>query len=400
MNLHSDYPFWLVKEGILADYTRLAKDAKADVVVIGGGISGALIGHELQRRGVDTIIVDKRHLGFGSTSASTALLQYEIDHPLHRLAGEVGDERAVRAFRLCGDAILTLEKICARLPGEAEFRRRPSLWYASYRKDVAKTLLPEYRARKLAGFDVRLLDESDMRRLFGFAAPAAILSALGATCNPYKLTNGLLAAFLRGGGRVHDLTEVAGWTETRSGLTLTTTNGIRVRARHIVVAAGYETQSFLDRSVTQFHTTYAIASKPNGVATPWHRNALIWETRTPYLYLRTTADRRIIVGGRDDESSDPRKRDASVGRKSRQLLADFRALFPGAPFDIDFAWGGTFGETRDGLPYIGTAGQKRVHYAMSYGGNGITFSVVAARLMGDAVTGRKNPDAAIFAFDR
>ena len=127
---------------------------------------------------------------------------------------------------------------------------------------------------------------------------------------------------------------------------------------------------------------------------------MIWETKTPYLYLRTASDGRIFVGGRDEEFSDPRKRDALIGRKSRQLLADFRKLFPDVPFEIDFAWAGTFGETRDGLPYIGTAGSKRVYYAMGYGGNGITFSIVAADMIADALTGKKNRDAPLFGFDR
>ena len=400
MNLHSDYPFWLVKEGVLTDYPRLQQDTETGALIIGGGISGALIGHELAKRRIASIIVDKRHIGFGSTSSSTALLQYEIDNPLHRLSGEIGEARAVRSFELGVEAIDKLGAVCDRILGKADFRRRPSLWYASYAKDVKETIGPEFRARKRAGFDVRLLGEDDVRRTFGFAAPAAILSRAGATCHPYKLTDALLRDFKRMGGRVYDLTRVVGWSETKTRIEVTTAGGPRIRARHVIVAAGYETQGFLDRRVTSFHSTYAIASKPGGPRDPWHRNAMIWETKTPYLYLRTASDGRIFVGGRDEEFSDPRKRDALIGRKSRQLLADFRKLFPDVPFEIDFAWAGTFGETRDGLPYIGIVGSKRVHYAMGYGGNGITFSIVAADMIADALTGKKNRDAPLFGFDR
>ena len=105
MNLHSDYPFWLVKEGVLTDYPRLQQDTETGALIIGGGISGALIGHELAKRRIASIIVDKRHIGFGSTSSSTALLQYEIDNPLHRLSGEIGEARAVRSFELGVEAI-------------------------------------------------------------------------------------------------------------------------------------------------------------------------------------------------------------------------------------------------------------------------------------------------------
>lgn len=400
MDLHSDYPFWLIKEGVLRSFPALSNDLDTDVLVIGGGITGALVARELTRRHVRTVVVDKRHIGFGSTSASTALVQYEIDKPMHVLGARIGERRAVRAFRLCVDAIDKLESLCGRLDGKAGFRRQPSLWYASYKRDVGKIIQPEFRARKKHGFDVRLLDERDLRTTFGFSAPAAILSEAGATCNPYQLTSGLLGEVVSAGGKVYDLTKVAGWSVARRHVDIVTAAGHRIRAKFVVVAAGYESQAYLSKLVTQFHSTYALASKPGSRSEPWHRGSMLWETKRPYLYARTTPDGRIIIGGRDENFSSPRKRDALIRQKSRLLRADFAKRFPHVAFDLDFAWAGTFGETRDGLPYIGAADSPRVLYAMGYGGNGITFSVVAANVISDAVTRRKNVDAAIFAFNR
>lgn len=400
MNLHSDFPFWLIKEGILGNYPSLDKDAKIDVLVIGGGISGALIGHELMLRGIPVMVVDKRHIGFGSTSASTALLQYEIDTPLHELCEKVGEKHAVRAYALCGAAIDELEALCRRLPGRAEFRRRPSLWYASTIKDVAKLLEPEFEARKKHGFDVRLLGERDVAQTFGIRAPAAIFSELGATCHPYKLTHSLIDAIAGAGNSVHDLTEVTGWSEGKRHIEIATARGPRITAKHLVIAAGYESQDYIPKQVTRFHSTYAIVSKPVARRVPWHRSSMLWETKSPYLYLRTTADGRILLGGRDETFQSPHKRDRLIANKAKLLQADFRKLFPRLHFELDFAWAGTFGETKDGLPYIGRQRGKRVHFAMGYGGNGITFSVLAAKLIGDAIEGRRNPDAPIFSFDR
>lgn len=401
MDLHSDYPFWMIKEGLPASYGALREDASTDVLVVGGGITGALVADELLRRGLDVILVDKRHIGFGSTSASTALLQYEIDNPLHELASDIGEEGAARAYRLCGEAIGHLEKICSRLPGHAEFRRTPSLWYASSKKDAVDILLPEYRMRSKHGFEVRLLDTARLESMFGLSAPAGILSALGATCHPYKLTHGLIAAMAASGTRIHALTEIVEWSESRGRVTARTAQGQRIRARDLVIACGYEAQEYLEERVTRLHSTYAVVSKPvPGKGRLWYRNAMLWETKSPYLYLRTTADGRILAGGRDETFQSPRRRDRLIGRKARQLVADVAKLLPHVEFELDFAWAGTFGETRDGLPYIGRHRGRHVHYALGYGGNGITFSVIAARLIGDAIEGKPNRDAALFAFGR
>src|SRR5664279_4292043 len=85
MNLISGHPFWSVNNGLPRNYPSLQRDVACDAVVIGGGITGGLVAVHLAEAGVKTIVIDKRDIGPGSTSASTALLQYEIDVPLRDL---------------------------------------------------------------------------------------------------------------------------------------------------------------------------------------------------------------------------------------------------------------------------------------------------------------------------
>ncbi|HET7239870.1 MAG TPA: FAD-dependent oxidoreductase, partial [Gemmatimonadales bacterium] len=88
-------------------------------------------------------------------------------------------------------------------------------------------------------------------------------------------------------------------------------------------------------------------------------------------------------------------------RQTRRVETQFRRLFPGIRFDVDWRWGGTFGDTEDGLPYIGTVRQfPNGYFALGYGGNGITFSWIAANLLLDRFLDRRNPDLGIFGFDR
>ena len=126
----------------------------------------------------------------------------------------------------------------------------------------------------------------------------------------------------------------------------------------------------------------------------------MWETARPYFYLRTTADRRIVFGGLDDPFATPSRRDKKLPAKARALARLFARLFPSLAFEADYAWTGTFADTSDGLPCIGpTRPNSRVLYALGYGGNGITFSQIAAKIIRDKCLGRQNRDATIFAFD-
>ena len=115
MNLTSTHPFWSVSNGLPANYPSLQRDVVCDAVVIGGGITGALVAVHLVEAGVKTLLIDKRDIGAGSTSASTALLQYEIDVPLRELIQKVGPAAATRSYALCRDAIGKLQRLAVRL---------------------------------------------------------------------------------------------------------------------------------------------------------------------------------------------------------------------------------------------------------------------------------------------
>jgi glycine/D-amino acid oxidase-like deaminating enzyme len=88
-------------------------------------------------------------------------------------------------------------------------------------------------------------------------------------------------------------------------------------------------------------------------------------------------------------------------RKAKSLERTFTKLFPAIKFKTDFQWSGTFASTKDGLPYIGSIRQHpHTYFALGFGGNGITFSAIAAVIIKDMLKGEKNKDAVIFKFDR
>lgn len=105
MDLKSGYPWWAVENGLLHAFPALAEDVRCDVAVIGGGVTGALVADELAAHGHEVVVVEHRDVGWGSTAASTALLQYEIDEHMTELAERYGEDDAALAYRSCVEAI-------------------------------------------------------------------------------------------------------------------------------------------------------------------------------------------------------------------------------------------------------------------------------------------------------
>jgi glycine/D-amino acid oxidase-like deaminating enzyme len=404
MDLTSGYPYWLVKNGVPATYPTLKQDVVCDVAVIGGGITGALVAYHLVEAGIDTIVLDRRDIGNGSTCASTALLQYEIDTPLSELIEMVGEQHAVRAYQVCLEAITKLERLIAKLDDPlndaCEFVRTPSLYLASRQRDV-KPLRREYDTRVKHGFQVDWLSAAQIESTFSFSRPAAIWSKDAAQVDAYRLTHSLLASAAKRGLQIYDRTMIADYKSTAHGVWLTTDRGCRIRAKNVVFATGYESQEYLTQKVTTLKSTYALVSKPLAAFSGWHDQCLIWETARPYLYMRTTADGRAIIGGEDEDFRDPVRRDKLMPKKVQKLVQRFGSMFPAIELEVAYSWCGTFGETKDGLAYIGeTPEMPHAYFALGYGGNGITYSLIAAELIRDAYCRQPNPDGKLFRFGR
>lgn len=401
MDLKSGYPFWAVKNGLMRAFPPLDADLRCEVAVVGGGITGALVANALASEGFDVAVFEQRDIAWGSTCASTALLQYEIDTHLVDLAKQFGEVDAVLAYQSCVEAIHGLQGL-AREVGDIDFKMQGSIYYASNRRD-AKVLRPEFELRRRLGFDVDWLDADTLQSDYAIDAPGAILSHVAARVDPYRLTYRLLARLQRRGSNVFDRTSIASIEAGPRQLTLKTGDGHTIRCRHVVMAAGYANQNWLRRKVAANRSSYAFMSDPVDFSSlPYLANTLVWETARPYLYLRSTGDGRLLVGGEDDSIDLPARRDARVQKKAGKLARKVGKLFPQLDFRPAYSWAGTFAETRDGLPYFGAHPQygPRVHFAMAYGGNGITYSMIGAGLIRAAITGRKHPLQALFGFGR
>jgi glycine/D-amino acid oxidase-like deaminating enzyme len=378
----------------------MSSDEECDVLVIGAGVTGALIADALAARGFSVIVIDRRQPAHGSTSSSTALLQYELDAHLVDLVDRLGRARAIDAYRACLDGVRAIGRLAADLGSDVGFHRRPSLYYASRAGD-AKALRAEGSARRRAGLPCQVLDGSEVRRIIDFSPPMALWSATSAEVDPWRLTHALLSRCRTRDVRVYGRTDARRIASRKTHLLVQTGRG-RVRAGKVVVAAGYESEKFLPWRVAKLHSTYAMVTEPVSAFYGWGKRCLIWESSRPYLYARTTPDGRIMAGGEDVPFRNPRLRDAKVDGKARKLLGKMRRLFPRIEMEIAYGWAGTFGETKDTLPYLGAhpAGDPRVFFALGYGANGMPFGGIAAEILSAAVAGEPHRYLSTFAFNR
>lgn len=401
MKLRSKETYWLLKNGLIRSYPSLRHHIKCDVLIIGAGITGALMAYQLSSEGYKTVLVDKRDVGMGSTSATTAMIQYEIDEPLYSLIDKVGENAAVDSYRAGVVAIDKLEMIVKTIKADCGFVRKQSLFIAHSRKEL-EWLIKEYETRKKFGFEVAWLTQNKLRKQFGVVGEGGILSKAGASMDAYRLTHALLTFSERNYGlSIYDHTQIETVVHNTNSNTAFTDNDRTITCAKLVYATGYETHRMLKKKIVSLISTYAFVSEPLLKIPAALQSIILWNTQDPYLYARSTSDNRVLVGGGDENFKNSVRRDRLMDKKELFLAESFQNLMPAIKIIPDFTWAGTFGVTKDALPYIGPNKDfSNSYFALGFGGNGITFSAMAMTIISDAIKGDHNKFLEYYRFDR
>lgn len=370
---------------------------RTDVVIVGAGITGALLAEALTARGLTTIVVDRRPPGQGSTAASTALLQFEIDTPLSTLVNRIGFERSARVWQRSFSAVEELGALVRRLAIDCDFHPRSALYLAGDVLDPGG-LAKECELRRRIGLPTSYLSASELHAIGRIDAEAALYSRGAAEVNPVQLTQALLECAIDRGCYLLAPVQIAEIEPGARCVDIATDHGVEIHARQVVFATGYELVHGVPITGHARSSTWVFATKPQPHAL-WPNRELIWQASDPYLYIRTTSDGRVIVGGEDEDIDDAQRRDALIDAKTETLQSKAKELLPTLDMTAEFRWAGTFGESESGLPTIGAVpGMANCFAVLGYGGNGITFAAVAAQILAAELCGQRDPDADLFAF--
>lgn len=401
MRLRTFESFWLVKNGLLNSYPSLQKNIKTQLVVVGGGITGALISHALMEKGYKVVLIDRRDIAMGSTAATTSMLQYEIDKSLCELSDLIGEKGAVLCYKEGMKAIHRLKQLVSDLDLNCGFEMKDSL-YIAHSKAAVKKLKEEFAMRQQHLDGVMWLDEETIKKEYGLTSYGGILSNTAASVDAYKLAHELIRYNYNRGMQVYDQTDITDYNfDVPNKVILQTDTGHTVTCKEVIFCSGFESVKLLQENIAHLFYTYASVSEQFIKINEKLRQTLVWDTGEPYSYMRATDDGRFLIGGEDAEDDPSLSQQKIKEQKAKKLERKINKLLPGVEFIADFNWGGTFGSTADGLPYIGRSPEyDKAIFVLGFGGNGITFSVQGMEMVCDILEEKKHGLAKYYRFGR
>jgi glycine/D-amino acid oxidase-like deaminating enzyme len=397
--------YWLDQyRGRVPRFPAMHGRRRADVVVIGGGMTGCLAAHRLAQSGAEVILVEGQRIGRGSTAASTALIMQEPDVDFRDLSTRYGNARTRAVWRRSRGSLRNFTRLLRRNHIDASLESVPSVYWT---RDpaIAGNLRDELSRRRRAGIPVSWLSAAALQLATGIEGAGGILTRGDAQVDPYEACLGVAALARTAGARLFEHSHVTRVTGGRTDVRVVLEGG-DILATWAVIATGYATPAFKPlEGRFKMTNTYVIATPP---LTPAMRRrvglqrVMLWDTDDPYHYARWTPDHRLILGGEDQPRTHGRHRREALTRHARSLTSHLVSLFPALDgIEPDYAWEGLFATTPDGLPYIGTHRRyPRQLFALGYGGNGMTFGYMAAEILARYVRGKQTEEDRFFGFGR
>lgn len=381
-------------------YPYLTCDINTDVIVIGGGVTGSILGYYFSKANVDTVILEKGIVGYGSTSITTSLLQYELDENFTELLKNTTPENVLNSYKLGIKALEEIKEFINEYGNDCDYKERNTLLYTA-KKLEKKELEEEYKIRKDNGFDVEFIDESN--NPFSFDLKAGVYSKNGgAELDPYKYTHQLLNVSTQKGLRIYENTEVVKVNYKNDGVEVETKYGNKVNGNIIIVATGYNTKLFTNRNFAQKTITFNIATKPILNIPKWNKRELIRDNENPYNYLRTTKDNRIIIGGEDVDFELNLFNEKIANEKYALLEQRLKNMFKEIKdIEIEYKYCGTFASTKDNLGFLGPdCSNDKLWYCLGYGANGILFAILGGMMLSNLYLGEVDKNLRLFRVGR
>ncbi|MCE4956617.1 NAD(P)/FAD-dependent oxidoreductase [Macrococcoides caseolyticum] len=372
-----------------------------DLVVIGGGMSGALTAYRVAEAGYTTLLVDKDEIGSASSAANTGLMQYMSDKLLHECVKDFGALEAYHFYKASKEGLEDIQLLSQKLDARVNFIKRDSLFIASTKRDK-KTIKDEYDVLKHFDFPVDYVDHEQLKEEYGIDKYNALISHEDAEINPYVFVNEIVKyAHENFHLDVLEHTELIKYKAENNSIACQFNNKT-ITADKLVMTTGYAKNKITKRYINreEFVASYAVVTEPINENQFWKDKVMIWESARPYLYIRYVPGNRVLIGGLD-EKTDKIPNEKHIQKQGRRLVKAFNKLYPELELKIEYAYGARFGETKDGKPFIGKIDKDAEVYGLyGYGGNGTVYSSFGSKLLLDMIEGKYNPLSEIFKVKR
>jgi glycine/D-amino acid oxidase-like deaminating enzyme len=367
----------------------LEADARADVAVVGGGITGLSAALHAARSGAAVVLLEAEDVGFGASGRNGGQVNPGLKLDPDSVERDFGTDLGGRMNALAGAAPALVFELVKRHGIDCDARQNGTLRAAVHARHAA-AIHRTCAQLERRGAPVELLEGAALARATGTERYAcAMLDRRGGDLNPLSYARGLARAAVAAGARVHTHTRVCAMKRSDGGWRLDTGRAAVTALKVVLASNGYTDPLWpgLRRTLVPLFGAIA-ASAPLGDAA--RRSILpdrpvLYESGNITVYYRIDSQHRLLIGGRGP------MREIRTAAEIPHLTRYAARLWPVLEgIEWTHAWGGRLAMTRDHYPHVHEPAPG-VLICLGYNGRGVAMATAMGRALADRMA---HPSAA------
>ncbi|WP_044162549.1 FAD-dependent oxidoreductase [Virgibacillus sp. MSP4-1] len=379
-------PFW--KDSVEFDhFDSLDKDTEADVVIVGGGITGITTGYLLQKEGMKVVILEASNILNGTTGHTTAKITAQHDIIYDELIQHFGLDKAHDYYEANMRAKTFMEDTIKEHDIDCDYKEQDAIIYATS-DQTQMNLETEWKAYEQLGIERDFLDDVPLP----IDVKGALVMKNQAQFHPIKYLKHLVDDFLQNGGTIYEKTTAVDVQEEARPKVITRP-GHKVAAQYVISASHFP---FYDFKGGYFSRMYASRSYVLGIkANKEFPGGMYLSADQPTRSLRSASyngEEMIIVGGESHKTGH-----GTNTMKHYEALQDFANRTFGIQ-EFLYRWSAQDLTTLDKVPYIGRfkSNEPNILIATGFRKWGMTTSTAAAQLLADIILKKDNPSEELY----
>ncbi len=371
----------------LADTRPLAGSSRADVAIVGGGITGCSAALHLAERGYKVTLLEAKRIGWGASGRSGGQILNGFGTDIDVMAKDLGQQGAKAAWEMSREAVRLTTQLIEKHAIDCDFARG-AIDVAVKPRHVRSFEAHVRTMRDTYGYDqYQWLDRTALREhVRSDAYLCGLLDPNGGHLHPLNYTLGLAKAAQEAGATLHEGSQVVGLKRGRTPVLATA--GGDVTADFVVLGGN----AYINREMAPELRgrimpigNYIVATEPLSdaqVEQSLPQNDAVADANFVLDYYHLSGDRRMLYGGQVSYGY-------GAPRRLRQRMASkLGRLFPAlGDVRIDYQWSGLVGITLNRAPHFGRIGTN-IYFSQGYSGHGMAFSGLSGKLISEAVAGQ------------